>query len=167
MLPPGDIRNVIVSLADTEPLLEKVLQYRFQQGEGLAGHNLGNLLLAALQDMTGDFVTAIKELSKVLAVKGKVLPATLQKVSLVAEYIDGTKVKGESSIPKTGKAIKQVFIEPFDVKPLDEAIEAIKEADGILIGPGSLYTSIIPNLLVTGIQEAVLSAKGKKYISVT
>jgi len=162
MLPPGDIRNVLVSLADTEPLLEKVLQYRFHQGEGLAGHNLGNLLLAALQDMTGDFVTAIKELSKVLAVKGKVLPATLQKVCLIAEYVDGTIVKGESNIPKMGKPIKQVSIEPFDVKPLNEAIEAIKEADGILIGPGSLYTSVIPNLLVPGIREAVLSSKGEK-----
>ncbi|MFV9510616.1 gluconeogenesis factor YvcK family protein [Tepidibacillus sp. LV47] len=162
MLPPGDIRNVLVSLADTEPLLEKVLQYRFQHGEGLAGHNLGNLLLAALQDITGDFFSAIKELSRVLAVKGKVLPATLQKVSLIAEYTDGTRIKGESSIPKTGKAIQQVFIEPRDVEPLDEAVEAILTADGILIGPGSLYTSIIPNLLVKGIQNAILSAKGKK-----
>ncbi|TCS81777.1 gluconeogenesis factor YvcK family protein [Tepidibacillus fermentans] len=162
MLPPGDIRNVLISLADTEPLLEKVLQYRFQQGEGLAGHNLGNLLLAALQDMTGDFVSAIKELSRVLAVKGKVLPATLQQVSLIAEFTDGTRIKGESRIPTTGKSIKQVYIVPHDVEPLDEAIEAIQKADAILIGPGSLYTSIIPNLLVKGIKDAILAAKGKK-----
>ena len=162
ILPPGDIRNVLISLADTEPLLEKVLQYRFTQGEGLAGHNLGNLLIAALQDMTGDFVLAIKELSKVLAVKGKVLPATLQKVSLVAEYVDGTVVKGESNIPKAGKAIQRVYIEPDEVEPLDEAIEAIRQSDAILIGPGSLYTSVIPNLLVTGIRDAILRSSAKK-----
>lgn len=162
MLPPGDIRNVLISLANTEPLLEKVLQHRFEKGNGLAGHTLGNLLIAAMQEITGDFVLAIKELSRVLAVKGQVLPATTQKVVLSAEFEDGTIIQGESNIPKTGKPIKKVFIEPSDVRPLDEALVAINEADVILLGPGSLYTSIIPNLLVIEIKEAILASKGKK-----
>ena len=166
MLPPGDIRNVLISLADTEPLLEQVLQHRFRQGEGLAGHNLGNLLIAAMQEITGDFVLAIKELSRVLAVKGRVLPASLQTVSLAAEFEDGTLITGESNIPKVGKKIKRVFLEPAEIKALDEAVESILQADTIIIGPGSLYTSIIPNLLVSGIKDAVLASKGKKvYIS--
>ncbi len=162
MLPPGDIRNVLISLANTEPLLEKLLQYRFEKGEGLRGHNLGNLLIAAMQEITGDFVLAIKELSRVLAVNGRVLPATLQKVILSAEYVDGTITYGESNIPKENKRIKRMFIEPSDVKPLEEAITAIYEADAILLGPGSLYTSVIPNLLVKEIKDAIIQAKGKK-----
>lgn len=166
MLPPGDIRNVIISLANTEPLLESLMQHRFEKGEGLAGHSLGNLLIAAMQEITGDFVLAIKELSRVLAVKGQVLPATLQKVVLVAEMEDGTFIKGESKIPHSGKKIKRIHIEPKDVKPLEDAKSAIKEADIIMIGPGSLYTSIIPNLLVNDLKQSILSAKGKKiYIS--
>lgn len=161
MLPPGDIRNVLVSLANTEPLLEKLLQYRFQNGGGLAGHNLGNLLLAALQEITGDFVLAIKELSRVLAVKGQVLPATLQQVTLSAEYEDGTIIHGESNIPHIGKKIQRVFINPLDVEPLDEAVQALQLADAIIIGPGSLYTSIIPNLLVSKIKETILTTTGK------
>lgn len=162
MLPPGDIRNVLISLADTEPTLEKLLQHRFSKGEGLAGHNVGNLLIAAMQEITGDFVLAIKELSKVLAVKGEVLPATLQKIVLVAEFEDGTIIKGESKLTKTGKRIKRVYIEPSDVLPLGEAIVAIKSADAILLGPGSLYTSIIPNLLVHDLKNAILASKAKK-----
>ncbi len=166
MLPPGDIRNVLISLANTEPLLEQLLQYRFRYGEGLVGHNLGNLLIAALQEITGDFVLAIKELSRVLAVEGQVLPATLQKVTLSAEYEDGTVITGESNIPQVGKKINRVFISPGDVSPLDEAVIALQQADAILIGPGSLYTSIIPNLLVDNIKKTILSAKGKViYIS--
>jgi len=161
MLPPGDIRNVLVSLANTEPLLEKLLQYRFENGGGLAGHNLGNLLLAALQEITGDFVLAIKELSRVLAVKGQVLPATLQQVTLSAEYKDGTIIHGESNIPHIGKKIQRVFINPMDVEPLDEAIQALQLADAIIIGPGSLYTSIIPNLLVSKIKETILTTTAK------
>jgi len=164
MLPPGDIRNVLIALANTEPLLEKVLQHRFKQGDGLAGHNLGNLLIAALQEITGDFVESIKELSRVLAVKGQVLPATLQKVILSAEFIDGTVVTGESNIPKVGKRIKRVFIHPALIEPVEEAIEEILQADAVLIGPGSLYTSIIPNLLVSKIREAVLSTSAKKML---
>lgn len=162
MPPPGDIRNVIVALADTEPLLTRLFQYRFQQGAGLAGHSLGNLFIAAMKEITGDFVAAVKEISRVLAVRGKVLPAANQAIVLKAEMEDGSIVSGESRIPKMGKKIKRVFLEPKDVQPLDEALQAIAEAELILLGPGSLYTSILPNLLVPGISKAIKVAKAKK-----
>ncbi|MBO8165444.1 MAG: YvcK family protein [Brevibacillus sp.] len=165
MLPPGDIRNVLTALADTEPLMEKVMQHRFSNGTGLIGHNLGNLLLAALNEITGDFVTAVKGLSRVLAVRGEVLPASTQSILLKAEMADGTIVSGESQIPLYGKPIKRVFLDPPDAVPLAEASRAIAEADMILIGPGSLYTSILPNLLVRGLfDEIVASAAPKIYI---
>jgi uncharacterized cofD-like protein len=163
MLPPGDIRNVLTALADTEPLMERVMQYRFQNGTGLAGHNLGNLLIAAMNEITGDFVTAVKELSRVLAVRGEVLPASNQSVSLKAEMTDGTIVSGESQIPLAGKRIKRVFLDPADVVPLEEASRAIAEADVILIGPGSLYTSILPNLLVKGLFEEIVRTKAPVF----
>jgi len=162
MPPPGDIRNVLTALADTEPLMEKVMQYRFSAGTGLAGHNLGNLLLAAMNEITGDFVTAVKALSGVLAVRGDVLPASKQSLHLVAEMTDGSFVAGESQIPLAGKKIKRVFLEPSDAAPLNEALLAIADADAILIGPGSLYTSIIPNLLVRGIFTAVSRSTAPK-----
>lgn len=162
MPPPGDIRNVLTALADTEPLMEKVMQYRFSAGTGLAGHNLGNLLLAAMNEITGDFVTAVKALSGVLAVRGDVLPASTQSIQLVAEMTDGALVSGESQIPLAGKKIKRVFLEPSDAAPLNEALLAIADADAILIGPGSLYTSIIPNLLVRGLFSAVSRSTAPK-----
>ncbi|SDC01059.1 conserved hypothetical protein, cofD-related [Melghirimyces thermohalophilus] len=162
MPPPGDIRNVMVALADVEPLLEQVLQYRFQNGNGLAGHNLGNLMIAALKEITGDFNHAIQYLSRVLAVRGRVLPSTGQEVVLCAEMDDGSLVKGESQIPKAGKKIARVFLEPEQVQPLPEALRAIEEADGIILGPGSLYTSILPNLLVKGLPEAIRRSHAKK-----
>ncbi|SEN48404.1 gluconeogenesis factor YvcK family protein [Lihuaxuella thermophila] len=162
MPPPGDIRNVLIALADTEPLLESVLQYRFENGEGLAGHTLGNLMIAAMKEITGDFTQAIKEMSRVLAVRGRVLPASEQDVDLLAEMSDGTIVKGESQIPKTGKRIRRVFLNPPEPKPLDEAIRAIEEADGIIIGPGSLYTSILPNLLVKDMSESIRTSRACK-----
>ncbi|WP_302104825.1 gluconeogenesis factor YvcK family protein [Polycladomyces zharkentensis] len=162
MPPPGDIRNVLVALADTEPLLEKVLQYRFKNGEGLAGHTLGNLLIAAMNDLTGGFTRGIKELSRVLAVRGRVLPASEQDVVLIAEMTDGTLVRGESQIPKAGKTIRRVFLDPPDPQPLEEALHAIAEADGIVVGPGSLYTSILPNLLVKGMADAIRTSQAKK-----
>jgi uncharacterized cofD-like protein len=162
MPPPGDIRNVLTALADTEPLMEKVMQYRFSAGTGLAGHNLGNLLLAAMNEITGDFVTAVKALSGVLAVRGDVLPASTQSIQLVAEMTDGALVAGESQIPLAGKKIKRVFLEPSDASPLNEALLAIADADAILIGPGSLYTSIIPNLLVRGLFSAVSRSTAPK-----
>jgi len=160
--PPGDIRNVLMALADTEPLLTDVLQYRFSSGSGLAGHSLGNLMLAAMTDITGDFVTGVRELSRVLAVRGRVLPAAEQAIVLKAEMTDGTIITGESLIPKARKSIKRVFIEPPDVEPLEEAVEAIEEADAILIGPGSLYTSIIPNLLVPKLAHAIVNSDAVK-----
>lgn len=162
MPPPGDIRNVLAALANTEPLLHEMLQYRFQNGTGLAGHSLGNLILAAMTDITGDFVTGITELSRVLAVRGRVLPAAHQAILLKAEMEDGSIVVGESSIPKAGLAIRRVFIEPERVEPLPEAVEAIQEADAILIGPGSLYTSIIPNLIVPKLAEAIVASDAVK-----
>ncbi|WP_276356040.1 gluconeogenesis factor YvcK family protein [Cohnella caldifontis] len=160
--PPGDIRSVLTALSDTEPLLYEVLKYRFNNGSVLAGHSLGNLILAALTDITGDFVTGITELSRVLAVRGRVLPAANQAIVLKAEMADGSIVVGESSIPKAGQSIRRVFIEPAEVEPLPEAVEAIREADAILIGPGSLYTSIIPNLIVPKLAEAIVASNAVK-----
>jgi len=160
--PPGDIRSVLTALADREPLMAEVLKYRFQNGTGLAGHSLGNLILAAMTDITGDFVTGITELSRILAVRGRVLPAANQSIVLKAEMEDGSIVVGESSIPKSGLAIRRVYLDPPDVKALPEAVEALREADAILIGPGSLYTSIIPNLLVPELAEAIVESDAVK-----
>ncbi|RAL24623.1 gluconeogenesis factor YvcK family protein [Thermoflavimicrobium daqui] len=162
MPPPGDIRNVMIALADTEPLLESVFQYRFENGGGLKGHTLGNLMIAALKEITGDFTQAVKEMSKVLAVRGRVFPASEQDVTLIAEMIDGTIVKGESQIPKTGKKIHRVFLHPPEPRPLEEAISAIADADGIVVGPGSLYTSILPNLLVKNMTESIRASHASK-----
>lgn len=166
MPPPGDIRNVLVALAEREPLLQSLFQHRFENGNGLAGHSVGNLLIAGMQEITGDFVTAIKALSRVLAVRGSVLPAANQSIRLKAIMTDGTVVLGESNIPKANKRIDRLYLEPEGAQALPEAIAAIEEADLILFGPGSLYTSIIPNLLVQGIKEAIQRNQGTKmYIS--
>ncbi|MGM0829861.1 MAG: gluconeogenesis factor YvcK family protein [Bacillota bacterium] len=160
--PPGDIRNVLAALSEVEPLVEQMFQHRFETTNELSGHALGNLIIAALASITGDFVHAIQEMSRVLNVKGKVLPSANQSVILKAEMEDGTIVTGESTIPKAGKKIKRVFLKPDCIKPLGETLRAIKEADLIVMGPGSLYTSILPNLLVPGIGDAVCRAKAKK-----
>ncbi|MGG0655135.1 gluconeogenesis factor YvcK family protein [Rummeliibacillus pycnus] len=160
--PPGDVRNVIAALSEVEPLVEEMFQYRFKGKEELGGHSLGNLMLTALTEITGDFSHAIREMSRVLNVHGKVLPAANQRITLLAELIDGTIVKGESKIPTFNTRIKRVFLSPPDVLPLQEAVNAIENAEIIIIGPGSLYTSILPNLLVEGIKKAVLEAKGHK-----
>lgn len=162
MPPPGDIRNVLIALADTEPLLESVFQYRFQTGEGLAGHTLGNLMLAAMKEITGDFTTAVKELSRVFSVRGRVFPASVQDVTLCAEMTDGTVIEGESQIPKVGKQIRRVYLQPASPPALDEAIQAILDADGVVIGPGSLYTSILPNLLVKDMAETIRQTQAVK-----
>lgn len=162
MPPPGDVRNVLIALADTEPLLEQVLQHRFTNGDGLAGHALGNLMLAALKEITGDFTQAIEEMSRVLAVRGQVLPASSQDVVLLAEMTDGTIIRGESQIPKSGKKIRRVFLHPPQPDPHDDALDAIAGADAIVIGPGSLYTSILPNLLVRGMAEAIRASSAVK-----
>lgn len=160
--PPGDIRNVLAALSDVEPLVEELFQHRFNKGNNLIGHSLGNLILAAMTNITGDFVHAIREMSTVLNVRGKVLPAANTSVILNAEMEDGTVVSGESKIPFSGKKIKRVFLSPSKIEPLQETVEVIREADLIIIGPGSLYTSILPNLLVPKIGEEVRKAKAKK-----
>ncbi|WP_281890761.1 YvcK family protein [Paenibacillus sp. YYML68] len=162
IIPPGDIRNVLTALADVEPLLGKLLEYRFDKGNGLAGHSLGNLMLAAMRDITGDFVTGVRELSRVLAVRGRVLPSSDQALVLHADMEDGSHVEGESKIPKARGVIKRVSIEPSDARALPEALEAIRKADAILVGPGSLYTSILPNLLVPEITEAIVESTSLK-----
>ncbi|PUA40442.1 hypothetical protein C8Z91_04075 [Paenibacillus elgii] len=162
MIPPGDIRNVLSALADVEPLLGQLLDYRFDKGNGLAGHSLGNLMLAAMCDITGDFVTGVRELSRVLAVRGRVLPASDHSIVLRALMEDGSVVEGESSIPKARGVIRELSIEPKDVRALPEALEALREADAILVGPGSLYTSILPNLLVPEIAKTIIESNALK-----
>lgn len=159
VLPPGDIRNCLVALAETETLMDKIFQHRFLEGEGLKGHNLGNLLLVAMAEITGNFVSAIREVSKVLAVRGTVLPATLELVSLKAKMADGAIVCGETAIRKYTHKIEHISLVPEVCGPVVESLVAIKEADAIIIGPGSLYTSIIPNLLVSGISEAMQASR--------
>lgn len=159
---PGDIRNVLAAMSDVEPFIEKMFQHRFTEKNELSGHSLGNLILAAMTSLTGDFVHAIQEMSKFLNVHGKVLPAANQSVVLHAEMEDGSIVSGESKIPFSGKRIKRVFLTPEHIKPLSETLTEIKRADLIVIGPGSLYTSILPNLLVPGIGEAIVEASAKK-----
>jgi len=155
VLPPGDIRNCLVALADEENLMSSLFQYRFTEGESLEGHSFGNLLLAAMTEITGDFDNAIKQSSKILAIKGRVLPATLSSVTLCAVMKDGQTVNGESNISRDEREIEKVFAKPDNIKPPNEVLEAITGANLIILGPGSLYTSIIPNLLVNGIVKAI------------
>ncbi len=162
VLPPGDIRNCIAALADDEDLVTKLFQYRFDVGEGLKGHSFGNLFLTALCSITGDMVRAVKESSNVLSIRGRVLPSTLDNMKLVAEMEDGRIIHGESSIPEAHGKIKKLFTEPAECKALPEVIDAIKNADLIIMGPGSLYTSVIPNLLIKEIANAVAKAQAKK-----
>lgn len=162
VLPPGDIRNCIAALADDEDLVTKLFQYRFKTGEGLEGHSFGNLFLTALCAITGNMVRAVQESSKVLSIRGRVLPSTLDDMKLSAEMEDGTIVEGESNIPETGKKIKRLFTTPAHCKALPDVIQAIKEADLIILGPGSLYTSVIPNLLIKEISQAISDSSAKK-----
>ncbi len=162
ILPPGDIRNCLLALADTEPAMEKLFQHRFSKGGELAGHNFGNLFIAAMSEIMG-FQAAVREFSRVLAVRGQVLPVTLQEVNLTAELEDGRMITGQSAIAKSPAPIKEVYLTPLDGKPLPEALEAIEKADVIILGPGSLFTSIVPNLLVPGVVEAVAKNRGGKY----
>lgn len=169
MLPPGDIRSCILALANTEPTMEKLLQFRFKDGR-LKGQNFGNLLIAAMNEIYGSFELAIKEISNILAVTGKVLPMTLENVTLYAVLENGQIVKGESNIPlknkELGSKIDHIYMEPKISLPLDEALEAIEEADLIVLGPGSLYTSVIPNLLVNNMVEKIYSSPAPKvYIT--
>lgn len=158
---PGDLRNVMVALSEVEPLVEELLQYRFKEDSSLAGHPLGNLLLTAMVGVTGDLVSAMKGLRKIFDINGNILPSTCESVTLLAEMEDGEIVSGESMIPKSGKRIKRVFFEEYP-EPVEEAVRAIEEADLIVLGIGSLYTSIMPNLLIPKMREALIRSKGKK-----
>ncbi|WP_461182565.1 gluconeogenesis factor YvcK family protein [Virgibacillus kimchii] len=158
---PGDIRNVIAALSDAEPMLIELFQHRFEVGNGLSGHSLGNLLLAAMTSITGNFNTGIKEISRVLNVKGKIYPISNENMALHAKMTDGTIISGESNIPLSNKRIERVFLSPQPVKPLPNAVRAIENADLVVIAPGSLYTSILPAIIMPQIEEAIRNTNGK------
>ena len=162
ILPPGDIRHCITALADDEDLVNKLFKYRFDNGEGLEGHSFGNLFITALCDITGDMVSAVRASSNVLSIRGRVLPSTLDDMKLVAEMEDGRIIHGESTIPEAHGKIKRLFTEPANCKALDDVIQAIRTAELIILGPGSLYTSVIPNLLIKEIAEEIAKSKAKK-----
>ena len=162
IIPPGDLRNCLCALAYTEPLMEKLFQHRFGGNSALSGHNFGNLFIAAMAEVTGDMETALLESSKVLAVKGKVLPASKEHVRLDAIMEDGTVVEGESNIPEVHKKIHRVKLFPEKVEAVQSSMDALREAEIIILGPGSLYTSVIPNLLVDGIADVVCRSKAIK-----
>jgi uncharacterized cofD-like protein len=155
ILPPGDFRQCIAALADVEDLMVKLLQYRFKKGSGLEGHSFGNLFIAAMADITGSFEEALAASSRVLAVQGQILPSTLQDVTLSADLHDQTTLTGESKVGTGKSPIERVYLDPEAPAANPEALEAIREADIIILGPGSLYTSLMPNLLVPGISEAI------------
>ncbi len=162
MLPPGDVRNCIVALSEDEALLSRLFQHRFQKGSGLEGHSFGNLFLAALTSITGDFAEAVRLSSEILLTRGHIYPATMASVELDALMEDGTRVRGETRITASKGKIRELVLVPPDVEPLPETLEAIAGADLITIGPGSLFTSLIPNLLVRGIPEAILDSNAVK-----
>ncbi|ACD66313.1 protein of unknown function UPF0052 and CofD [Sulfurihydrogenibium sp. YO3AOP1] len=166
---PGDVRNCITALAEDEDILTKVMQYRFEEGEGLKGHSFGNLFLTVLTKITGDFLEAIEITSKILKIKGHIIPSTDSMVNLVAEFTDGNIIKGEVEITQYGRKliakIKRIWLEPEDVRAPQKAVDSILDADMIILGPGSLFTSIIPNLLIKDIRDAILNSKAfKLYI---
>jgi uncharacterized cofD-like protein len=166
ILPPGDIRNCMVALSQDETLLSRLFQYRFNAGRGLIGHNFGNLFLAALTHVTGDFAEAVRVSSKVLATRGRIFPSTLSNVHLVAKLDNGRVVHGETRITASRSRIKRLTLSPRRVRPMPKAIEAIQRADLILLGPGSLYTSILPNLLIPEISSVIAKSKAPRvYIA--
>ncbi|HXW63412.1 MAG TPA: YvcK family protein [Candidatus Acidoferrales bacterium] len=166
VLPPGDIRNCLVALSRDEHLLGKLFQYRFPAGRGLAGHSFGNLFLTALTDSMGDFPKAVEVSAKVLAIRGRIFPSTAQYVTLEATLEDGRVVAGETNISRSRKRIVQVRLVPRRVRPLPEVLTALRDANLILVGPGSLYTSILPNLLVEEVAEIIAQSKAiRVYIA--
>jgi uncharacterized cofD-like protein len=166
MLPPGDLRNCMVALSEEEDLLTRLFSHRFRSGDSLKGHNFGNLFVAALTEITGDFAQAVQLSSKILATRGRIYPATTANTTLVAYMDDGSVVRGETSITASRSRIVELKLDPPNPAPLPETLEAIERADLITVGPGSLYTSLITNLLVDGIPAALASARGLRvYIS--
>lgn len=162
ILPPGDIRNCLVALADAPVLMRDLFQFRFDTTSDLSGHSFGNLFITVMTRLTGDFEKAVKETSKVLALRGQVIPSTLDKVVLVARHPDGSTTVGEEKIPKANRPINRVCLNPASIQATPDAIKAILEARIIVLGPGSLYTSIIPNLLIKEITEAIISSGAVK-----
>jgi uncharacterized cofD-like protein len=162
ILAPGDIRNCLVAMSEDEALLSRLFQYRFSAGKGLKGHTLGNLFLTALTDLTGDFATAVQHASDVLAICGRIYPSTASNVVLEAQLTDGTRVAGETRISKSKVRVRKVRLKPANAKPLPQTLEAIANADLITFGPGSLFTSLVPNLLVKGIPEAIAASRAIK-----
>jgi uncharacterized cofD-like protein len=163
VLPPGDIRNCLVALSDSGDLLRALFQFRFREGKELQGHNFGNLFITALSQVTGDFAKAIRESSKVLAIRGNVFPATLQKVKLVAKRKNGRETVGESRIRDERESpIDRLTLMPGACEATQESVEAIREADAIILGPGSLYTSVMPNLLIEGIKRELIRSRAPK-----
>ena len=162
ILPPGDIRNCLVALADAPVLMRDLFQFRFDTNSELGGHSFGNLFITVMTRLTGDFEKAIKEISKVLALRGEVIPSTLHNVVLVAKHKDGSSTEGENKIPKANRPIERVSLKPDQPQATPDAIKAIKEAQLIILGPGSLYTSIIPNLLIKEISDAIISTTATK-----
>lgn len=159
VLPPGDFRNCIVALAEAEPLMDRLFQYRFGEGSDLQGHSFGNLFIVAMGGITGNFEEAIREASRVLAVRGQIMPSTLENVTLCAELKDGSRVEGESQLSAASLPIERVYLQPERPAAFPDAVRAILEADIVVIGPGSLYTSLLPNLLVDGIAKALASTQ--------
>jgi uncharacterized cofD-like protein len=162
LLPPGDIRNCMVALSEDSALLSRLFQYRFDVGRGLKGHSFGNLFLMALTRVTGDFPEAVRASSEVLNIAGRIYPATAANVALEATLADGTKVVGETRISRSKSRIKSIRLIPRKAKPLDATLQAIAEADVITLGPGSLFTSVVPNLLVEGIPAAIRESPAVK-----
>lgn len=162
VLPPGDIRNCMVALSRDETLLTRLFQYRFASGRGLKGHSFGNLFLTAMTSLTGDFSRAVKLSAEVLSVLGRIFPSTGTSVTLEATLVDGRQVLGETKISRSPVRIKKVALKPRKPKPLEETLEVIAAADLITLGPGSLYTSVIPNLLVDGIPKAIAASPALK-----
>ena len=164
VIPPGDIRNCIAALSEAEPLVTRLFQYRFGEdaGEGIAGHSFGNLFIVAMAEVTGNMEEAIRETSRVLAVRGAIVPSTLADVTLGARLEDGTTVRGETRLPEAGSAVREVFIEPANTRANPEAVRALIEADLIVVGPGSLYTSVLPNVLVRELGDSLAISRAHK-----
>src|ERR1035438_4962744 len=162
MLPPGDVRNCIVALSEDEALLSRLFQHRFEKGSGLEGHSFGNLFLAALTSLTSDFAEAVRLSSEILLTRGHIYPATTSNIELEALMEDGTRVRGETNITASKGRIRELSLIPPDVGPMPQTLEAIANADMITLGPGSLFTSLIPNLLVRGIAQAIVESPATK-----